>query len=76
MRPFVSQSCKGEHCGFEGCGEPAEHKVEETIFADDPLPQRHPLTAYLCQRHFAALMGPAAEMRQVKADQGENHGEC
>jgi hypothetical protein len=40
--------------------EPAEHKVEETIFYDDPLPHRHPLTSYVCHAHFVWLMGPAA----------------
>jgi hypothetical protein len=26
---------------------PATRKVEETIFRDDPVPDRHPLTAYV-----------------------------
>jgi len=26
---------------------PVAHKVEETIFSDDPLPIRHPLTSYI-----------------------------
>lgn len=54
---FVSLSCQGEKCF---CGKPAEHKVEETIFGDDPLPSRHPLTSYVCHGHFAQIMGPAA----------------
>lgn len=58
--PFVSASCEGEKCF---CGDHAEHKVEETIFADDPLQQRHPLTAYVCHKHFRATMGPAADNR-------------
>lgn len=58
--PFVSASCEGEKCF---CGDRAEHKVEETIFADDPLQQRHPLTAYVCHKHFRATMGPAADNR-------------
>lgn len=31
---FVPASCRGEHCW---CGAPASHKVEETIFFDDPI---------------------------------------
>lgn len=62
-KPFVSKCCEGERCW---CAEPAEHKVEETIFADDPLPHRHPLTTYLCHLHFREMMGPAA-------DKGEGH---
>lgn len=57
---FVSGSCLGEKCF---CRSPAEHKVEETIFLDDPSPVRHPLTAYLCHEHFSMLMGPAARAR-------------
>lgn len=56
--PFVSACCEGERCRI--CGNPAEHKVEETIFHDDPMPVRHPLTAYICHVHFVTLMGPAA----------------
>lgn len=55
---FVSGSCGGERCW---CGEPATHKVEETIFHDDPLPHRHPLTSYVCHWHFVQMMGPAAQ---------------
>ncbi len=55
---FVSKCCDGEKCP---CGQPAEHKIEETIFHDDPLPNRHPLTAYVCHDCFSSLMGPAAE---------------
>jgi hypothetical protein len=57
MTEFVSGCCKGELCF---CGEAASHKVEETIFFDDPLPQRHPLTAYVCDKHFRHIMGPAS----------------
>lgn len=52
---FVSKCCKGETCF---CGQPAAHKVEETIFPDDPHQRRHPLTAYVCEKHFAQIMGP------------------
>jgi len=58
MAYFVSASCQGERCY---CGQPAEHKVEETIFDDDPDPVRHPLTQYVCHFHFRRIMGPAAE---------------
>ncbi len=59
-QPFVSESCCGEFCW---CGAPAEHKVEETIFADDPVQHRHGLTAYVCHEHFRQMMGPAADDR-------------
>lgn len=55
---FVSKSCVGEFCF---CGEPATHKLAETIMWDDPQPSRHPLTTYICQDHFRQIMGPAAE---------------
>ncbi|WP_439372966.1 hypothetical protein [Bradyrhizobium sp. DASA03120] len=47
----------GERCF---CGNPAAHKVEEVIFADDPRPIRHPLTSYVCREHFREIMGPTA----------------
>lgn len=55
---FISMCCEGERCF---CGLPAEHKVGETIFMDDPMPNRHELTAYLCHEHFRQIMGPAAD---------------
>ena len=55
---FVSACCKGERCF---CGADAQHKVEETIFPDDPHPIRHPLTTYVCHEHFRQLMGPAVD---------------
>jgi len=55
---FVSACCEGEHCY---CGKPAEHKVEEVIFDDDPIQSRHPFTTYICHRHFVQIMGPAAD---------------
>lgn len=57
---FVSRCCEGERCH---CGLPAEHKVEEVIFPDDPIRIRHPLTTYLCHDHFRRIMGPAADNR-------------
>jgi hypothetical protein len=61
MSHFVSACCEGERCAI--CGAPATHKLEEAIFHDDPQPQRHPLTAYVCCEHFRAIMGPAAPCR-------------
>jgi hypothetical protein len=54
---FISGACQGERCW---CSQPAEHKVEEAILFDDPLPNRHPLTTYVCHAHFRQMMGPAA----------------
>lgn len=68
---FPSACCEGESCW---CGEPASHKVEETVFDDDwsraddgpnsSMPRgmrgRHPLTAYVCHDHFVQMMGSAA----------------
>lgn len=39
------------------CKRPATHKVEETVFHDDPDQNRHPLTAYLCEKHFRMVVG-------------------
>ncbi len=52
---FVSATCGGERCH---CGKPAVKKVGEEIPFDDPMPARHNLTAYICARHYAELMGP------------------
>lgn len=49
-----SACCEGEICH---CGNIAGHKVEEVIFPDDPMPDRHPLTTYLCSCCFARIMG-------------------
>jgi hypothetical protein len=54
-RPFVSATCGGERCR---CGKPAVKKVGEEIPFDDPTPDRHNLTAYVCAEHYAELMGP------------------
>ena len=50
---FTSASCKGEHCF---CGSPAETKIEETIFWDDPHKNRHPFTRYICHDCFDKIM--------------------
>ncbi|WP_439398793.1 hypothetical protein ACRQ5Q_15385 [Bradyrhizobium sp. PMVTL-01] len=70
-QPFVSGSCRGEKCF---CGADSEHKVEETIFHDDPLPHRHGLTAYLCHEHFRMVMGPAADRRRRVPARQESMG--
>lgn len=66
-KPFVSGYCEGERCY---CGAPAEHKVEEVIFDDDPVPIRHGLTRYICHQHFREIMGPAADRRVLAIGQG------
>ena len=57
---FVSASCGGEVCSI--CGEYATHKVEEHIFSDDPRPDRHELTAYICDKHFTRIMNRTGYM--------------
>lgn len=59
---FVSRSCAGETCRFgsglnDACGQDASHKVEESVFHDEPNTIRHPMTAYLCCRHYSLVMG-------------------
>lgn len=64
MTVFRSACCEGEQCF---CGAPADHKVEEAIFHDDPtgwmdfaghrVAARHPRTAYICAAHFMQVMG-------------------
>jgi hypothetical protein len=41
----VSKACIGERCW---CGAPAVKKVGEEILFDDPNPNRHNLTSYIC----------------------------
>jgi len=52
---FIPLSAGGEACRI--CGNPAHRKVEEHVFDDDPMPVRHPFTAYLCLYHFNKVMG-------------------
>lgn len=54
---FVSASCQGRKCDI--CGLPSAHKVGEEIPHDDPFPNRHNLTAYVCCAHFIEIMGPS-----------------
>jgi hypothetical protein len=61
---FGSATCKGEVCSI--CGAPAEHKVGEEIAFDDPNPQRHNLTAYVCHEHFQQIMNRGGYLRGRK----------
>lgn len=54
-KKFVSASCIGEKCSI--CGKPATKKVGEEIPEDDPIQNRHNLTAYVCEEHFNMIMG-------------------
>ncbi len=54
---FVSASCGGEKCSM--CGKDATHKVGEEIMHDDPNPNRHNYTAYVCCGCFRKILGPA-----------------
>jgi hypothetical protein len=67
--PFVSASCGDESCY---CGQPAAHKIEEVIQWDDPVKMRHPLTRYVCHRHFVEIMGPAARDSRDGVGAGAN----
>lgn len=42
----------------------ATHKIGEEIMWDDPQPDRHNYTAYVCCHHFRMVMG-----RYVRCDQ-------
>lgn len=53
---FVSGCCQGEKCF---CGKDATHKIEETIFNDDPIQMRHPFTSYICCDCFRKIFGTA-----------------
>lgn len=64
MMMLVSKTCEGERCH---CGREAVKKVGEEIPFDDPHPNRHNLTAYVCAQHYAELMGPAGA-QQVGLD--------
>lgn len=60
--------CVGEVCGVTTasgrCRADATHKVEEEIL-DGAI--RHNLTQYVCCKHFALVMGPAAPCAAVAA---------
>ena len=65
MKHYVSKSCMGETCSM--CGAPATHKVGEEIPWDDPVQMRHNFTAYVCCRHFRAILGDAVPCKRGKA---------
>ena len=52
---FVSCTCIGEVCSI--CGKDATNKLVEEIAYDDPYPNRHNLTAYVCREHFEMIVG-------------------
>lgn len=52
---YVSACCAGEVCSV--CGKDATNKLAEVIFFDDPYPNRHELTAYVCKEHFRMIVG-------------------
>lgn len=54
---FVSATCKGEKCSINGCRLDATNKVGEEIPYDDPNPNRHNFTAYVCRKHFKMIFG-------------------
>lgn len=62
---FVSVSCGGEYCSM--CDNPAVKKVGEEIAADDPMPIRHNLTAYVCAEHFNQIMHGSFRRRHAPA---------
>lgn len=63
MTHFISACCQDERCSL--CGEPATHKIGEEIQLDDPNPNRHNLTAYVCCSHFRMLFGDSAPCRDA-----------
>jgi len=67
MTEPIHPQCEGERCAI--CGRQATNKVAEEILYDKPppvvgspeyywQPERHPLTAYVCEIHFRDLLGP------------------
>jgi hypothetical protein len=53
---FISKTCIGEKCSV--CGKSATNKLGEEIPYDDPYPNRHNLTAYVCAEHFDMIVRP------------------
>jgi hypothetical protein len=68
-----SVSCNGETCTL--CGKPADLKVGEEIMHDDPHPDRHNLTAYICARCGDRLLRPYLALRSVRPSQPAAAGE-
>lgn len=54
-RDFTPACAGGERCRV--CQQPAQRKVAEVVFDDDPMPVRHEYTAYVCLKHFNEIMG-------------------
>lgn len=54
---YVPICASGVTCHVAGCAKPATRKVGEEIFDDDPMPERHNFTAYVCLDHFNWIMG-------------------
>lgn len=52
---FVSQCCIGEKCP---CGKDATKKIQEVILSDDPHPERHGYSQYVCSEHFDLFLRP------------------
>jgi hypothetical protein len=58
---------RAERCSL--CGAPATHKVGEEIPWDDPVPDRHNLTAYVCCAHFRLILGYAVRCGELTTEQ-------
>jgi hypothetical protein len=61
LEHFVSASCGGEVCSVCTGGVPATHKLGEEIMWDDPVKERHNLTAYVCCYHYTMILGDATK---------------
>lgn len=64
-----SASCEGETCTL--CGKPAAMKVGEEIMHDDPLPNRHNYTAYVCLECGNRILCPSLFRAVSPSDPGE-----
>lgn len=76
-QPFRSATCEGERCTV--CTGDADAKIGEEIAFDDPNPNRHNLTAYVCRACFDFLLGPHDRPRPAYVNDGnvyllEGHG--
>jgi len=68
---FVSESCEDRKCK---CGSAATHKVGEEILHDDPEPNRHNLTAYVCCYCFRSVFGSASPCETPKPVESDGMG--
>jgi hypothetical protein len=64
---FVSACCEGEVCV---CGRPATHKLGEEFLPDEPFPDRHNLTSYVCCGCFTLIVGAASPCSYGDMDGG------